>query len=101
MKIRAGEKFYSAACGAAVIVVRAPGEEIDLACGDEAMTTDAPAVVANTEVKGDEAGTLIGKRYVDIESGIELLCIKSGKCSITVSGRPVTLKDAKPLPSSD
>ena len=46
-------------------------------------------------------GTKLGKRYVDEELGLELLCTKPGEGSLGVSGRALTLKGAKPLPSSD
>ena len=43
----------------------------------------------------------MGKRYVDDEIGIELLCTRSGSGALTVDGRVLTLKGAKPLPASD
>ena len=44
---------------------------------------------------------LLGKRYVDDESDIEVLCTKAGDGALAVDGRPLVLKTAKPLPSSD
>ena len=46
-------------------------------------------------------GTLLGKRYNDDASGIELLCTKAGEGSLSLGSTPITVKDAKPLPSSD
>jgi hypothetical protein len=47
-------------------------------------------------------GTQLGKRYTaDTDSGLELLVTKPGSCGLTVNGAPVTMKEAKPLPSSD
>jgi len=46
-------------------------------------------------------GTMLGKRYVDDASGIEVLCTKAGVGTITFDGRTLLLKEAKPLPSSD
>ena len=46
-------------------------------------------------------GTVVGKRYVDDESGIELLGSKAGAGSLAVDGRALRLKEAKPLPASD
>jgi hypothetical protein len=46
-------------------------------------------------------GSLIGKRFADPESGLELLVTKAGEGSLAVNGVTVPLKEAKPLPSSD
>ena len=45
--------------------------------------------------------TLVGKRYADEELGIELLCTRAGEGSLSVGDRPLPVKGAKPLPSSD
>jgi hypothetical protein len=50
---------------------------------------------------GHDAGTQVGKRYTDEVSGLELLCTKAGKGSLSLGSTPLLLKDAKPLPSSD
>lgn len=47
------------------------------------------------------AGTLLGKRYTDVATGIEVLCTKAGTGTLSLDGRPLDLKEAKPLPSSD
>jgi hypothetical protein len=52
----------------------------------------------------DEApaqGTLLGKRYADPESGLEVLCTKAGTGLLTLGDAPLRVKDARPLPSSD
>jgi len=46
-------------------------------------------------------GTLLGKRYADGDTGLELLCTKAGEGSLSLGGTPLALKEAKPLPSSD
>jgi hypothetical protein len=46
-------------------------------------------------------GTALGKRYVDAEGTVEILCTKSGAGSLHLDGRPLSLKESKPLPSSD
>ena len=43
----------------------------------------------------------IGKRYVDEESGLEVLGAKPGKGSLAFTGAAMTIKGAKPLPASD
>jgi hypothetical protein len=48
-----------------------------------------------------ENAALLGKRYIDEISALELLCNKSGKGTLTLDGRALTFKEAKKLPSSD
>ena len=43
----------------------------------------------------------MGKRYVDEAGDLELLCTKPGEGSLTLAETPLTVKGAKPLPSSD
>jgi hypothetical protein len=44
---------------------------------------------------------VIGKRFADSESGLELLVTKAGEGSLAVDGITIPLKVAKPLPASD
>ena len=46
-------------------------------------------------------GTLIGKRYVNAAGDLELLCTEPGAGTLAAAGAPLTVKGAKPLPSSD
>ncbi|MET7770916.1 hypothetical protein [Nocardia sp. NPDC005366] len=86
----------------ALIVVRAPAGEIALTCGGAQMvagkagTGDGSAIDPNRNF-----GTQLGKRYVDEEVGVEVLCTKGGQGSLAVGDRPLEIKQAKPLPSSD
>jgi hypothetical protein len=45
--------------------------------------------------------SLIGKRYVHEPSGLEILCTKGGQGTLAAGDEPLTVKAAKPLPSSD
>jgi hypothetical protein len=91
----------SAVCDTQVVVVRAPGEPVDLRCGGAAMVPldddGTPGTLDPTEAEG----TLLGKRYADEDLGLELLCTKPGQGSLTCEGTRLPLKGAKPLPSSD
>jgi len=102
MQIKPGSRWKSAVDTTEVVVVRPPKGEVSLECGGHPMVavgSDAPEGLA---LSPDFAGgTAVGKRYVDEESGIELLGAKAGQSSLAVDGRPLTLKDAKPLPASD
>lgn len=102
MELRAGQRLRSTVCDAQVIVVRAPSGPAELGCGG------APLVPDGTETGGEATldpaladGPVLGKRYADDEVGLELLCTKAGKGTLTVDGRPLPLKSAKPLPASD
>ena len=102
MKLRPGQKLHSAVCEAQAVVVRAPSTEVDLRCGGAPLHEDGHEPAAGAALDpalGD--GPLLGKRYADDELGLELLCTRAGKGALTVDGRPLGLKGAKPLPSSD
>jgi len=100
MELTPGMKLRSGACEAQFIVVRAASGDLDLRCGGAPLLSgdeegEAPLDPAHAE------GSLLGKRYADEEHGLELLCTKAGKGSLTLDGAPMGLKSAKPLPSSD
>lgn len=54
-----------------------------------------------TVESGLDGNALLGKRYSDEATGIELLCTKGGPGQLACDGRPLVVKAAKPLPSSD
>jgi len=84
------------------MVVKAPAGEYDIRCGGPEMlagTTTAPEGAQLDPAQAE--GTLIGKRYVDAEEKVELLCTKGGKGSLVLNGVALAVKQAKQLPSSD
>lgn len=99
-ELRAGTRLRSMVCTTEVVVVRPA--VVALACGGQPMVPlDG---VGEDDVTLDEThaeGTLLGKRYTDPGSGLEVLCIKAGKGSLSLGDVPMQLKQAKPLPSSD
>ncbi len=102
MDLKPGQKLHSAVCDAQFVVVRPSKEPVELGCGGAPLVADgeeAPAGVALDASLGD--GALIGKRYADEDSGLELLCTRGGVGAVTVNGAPLALKGAKPLPASD
>jgi len=102
MDIKPGSRWKSAVCDAQMVVVRPPKHAGELQCGGVAVLELADATVASGDVHANHAGgVMIGKRYTDAESGIEVLGAKAGKGSLAFDGRPLQLKDAKPLPASD
>lgn len=102
MELRPGTRLKSPVSTTEVVVVKAPSSAVDLRCGGQPMVSLADAVVTSGHPDpGYASGTLIGKRYADPDSGLELLCIKPGKGSLSLGDAPLLVKAAKPLPSSD
>jgi hypothetical protein len=102
MELRPGQKLHSAVCDAQVVVVRAPSGDVEVGCGGAPLLEDgqdAPAGATLDASLGD--GPLVGKRYADEDAGLELLCTRAGTGALTLAGRALLVKGAKPLPSSD
>lgn len=98
--LKAGGRFKSAVCDTQVMVIKAPAGEFSLACGGVDMI--APTATGSGELDPTLAGeTLIGKRYVNADESLELLCTKGGMGTLTLDGEPLEIKQAKQLPSSD
>ena len=96
--MKPGTRLKSAACDTEVMVIRAGAGTIE--CGGVAMGEEKPTTAAALSADFSD-GTLMGKRYVDADGQYELLCVKPGKGSLSVSGVALATKDAKPLPASD
>ena len=101
MKVQAGSRLWSSACSTEVIVVRCGTGDVDLQCGGLPMTATASEPRQRSLVATAPGGTALGKRYVDDASGIEVLCTKAGNGLLSNGDRPLVMKEAKPLPSSD
>jgi hypothetical protein len=100
MQLKPGLRLQSVACDTQVIVVRGGGD-LDVRCGGAPMVP-VDTAAERQGLEGDFAGgTLMGKRYADAESGLELLCTKPGEGSLAIGTVVIPTKDAKPLPSSD
>lgn len=102
LTLKPGTRLFSAVSATELIVVRAPADDVDLTIGGSPALTDA---ADRDESAGAAAGhdgdALLGKRYVDADDTIELLCTKPGAGLPAVGGEVLSLKDAKPLPASD
>jgi hypothetical protein len=100
-QLKAGTRIQSAVCSTEVMVVQTPGGEVDVRCGGApmlALGVPKSGGAVDTRFAG---GTQIGKRYVNAAGDLELLCTKPGPGSLSVGDTPLSLKEAKPLPSSD
>ena len=100
--LKAGTRLKSAVCNTEVMVVAAPKDEVDVSCGGApllALGGEAPEGGEIAEGAGE--GTQIGKRYINEAGDLEILCTKPGEGSLASGGALLTIKGAKPLPSSD
>lgn len=100
--LKPGARFKSTVCDTQVMVVKAPAGEFELRCGGADVVGAAVAVAAGGAPDPALAGeTLIGKRYVNADESLELLCTKGGKGTLSLNGTALEIKQAKQLPSSD
>jgi hypothetical protein len=98
--LKPGEHLYGSQCLTEMIVLKAPGGDVVVACGGEATSSKKASVPAVAPTPG-AIPTLLGKRYADDELGIELLCVKGCAEQLSVNGVPLLVREAKPLPASD
>ena len=102
MQLKPGVRLRSATDETEVVVVRAPADEVDLRCGGHPMVAIDAEPPAGLDVDAAFAeGTQMGKRYADEDTGLELLCTKPGRGTLSLGSTAVPVKGAKPLPSSD
>ncbi|WP_018499940.1 hypothetical protein [Parafrankia discariae] len=100
--VKPGTRYKSTVCDTEVIVVKPAAGAVDLRCGGHpVIEVGAEAPAGLTLDPAFSAGTPLGKRFADPESGLELLATKAGAGSLSIGDVPLPLKDAKPLPSSD
>ena len=100
--LKAGTRLRSAVCNTEVMVVAAPGDDVELTCGGAPMVelgTEPPA--GGSIAEDAREGTQIGKRDVNAGGDLEVLCTRPGEGSLGVRGGALEVKGAKPLPSSD
>lgn len=102
MEIKAGSRLKSAVCNTEVIAVKAPGTDMDIRCGGVPMI-DPSETAADGQTPDAAAadGTQMGKRYVDEDETVELLCTKPGDGSLGIGNALLAIKESKPLPASD
>ena len=101
-QLKAGTRMRSAVCATEVMVVAAPADEVEVTCGGAPMIGISDDPPAGASISSDAAaGTALGKRYVNEAGDLEVLCTKPGEGSLGVGGALLSLKEAKPLPSSD
>jgi hypothetical protein len=97
--LKPGTRLRSNVGHTEIIVVRPPATPVELWCGGQPMTVNLET--GATATSSSEHDTVLGKRYVDIETGLEVLCTKAGPGVLTVDGSPLTIKAPSALPASD
>lgn len=92
-----GTRLKSAVCDGEFMVIKS-GDGDKLTCGGLPVSEDP----ARSDGNFDQMhGCLVGKRYVNEESTVEILCVKSGNGSLFYDGEELMTKDTKKLPSTD
>lgn len=102
MELKPGSRWRSAVCDTEVVVVRRPDRPVTFRIGGAGAL---PAGAGEPASTGPDAaladGTLLGKRYADEVTGLQVLCTRSGSGTITIDGRRVTVVTPRQLPASD
>ena len=100
--MKAGLRLKSAVCSTVIMVLRAPVMQADVRCGGVAMIELDGVAAPDARLDPTQAqGTLIGKRYLDAQDRVEILCTQGGEGSLTFDGVAMKVKQPKALPSSD
>ena len=101
-RLKPGTRLRSAVCTTEVMVIQAPAHDVDVRCGGAALLDLAAQRAPGATPAPDAAGgTQLGKRYVNAAGDLELLCTKPGPGTLALGDAALTIKGAKPLPSSD
>ena len=100
LEIKPGLRLKSQVCTGEAMVVKGTG--VELTCGGVPMIGADEAADDNLTADQEHMyDCLIGKRYVNAEETIEVLCVKAGEGSFGVDGQMLMGKETKRLPSSD
>ncbi|MDQ2754224.1 MAG: hypothetical protein M3R71_01595 [Actinomycetota bacterium] len=104
--LRAGGRLACPQCPTEVVVVRAANGDPSITCQGVGLVdiTEPRALAGHAGDRADQPagdGPLLGKRYVDEQTDLELLCTKAGPGTLACDGRPLGIRAPKPLPSSD
>jgi hypothetical protein len=102
VELRPGTRLKSSVDATEVIVVKPPAGPASIRCGGAEMIlatdTSTPRGTIDPAAAG---GSLLGKRYIDADAGLELLCTRPGEGTLSVDGRELQIKAAIALPTTD
>jgi hypothetical protein len=100
-ELKTGARLKSTVCDGEIMVVSTPGGDINLTCGGAPMA-EAGADAERVAINPDHAvGIVIGKRYINEDETLEVLCVKAGEGSLALDGNLLLQKDTKKLPKTD
>lgn len=91
-----GQRIKSSVCSTEVMVITAPNGALNLTCGGVAMGDSTGSIQAD-----HAEGSVIGKRYINGDGSLELLCVVPGDGSLAVDGERLKIKESKKLPKTD
>lgn len=94
--VTAGKRLYSTASNVEVIVVK--GADVILECAGSPMT-DVKPQAPGASMQGETIQ--LSKRYLDEQTGLLVLCTKSGIGPLSIDGRQLRIQATQALPSSD
>ena len=86
LNLKPGSRLYSTSCTTEVVVVRAPAAEVAVSCCGAPVSEQASEGGDSDRPEGTEDAVLIGKRYSDEVTGMELLCTKGGYGRLACDG---------------
>jgi hypothetical protein len=98
-ELTVGKRLHSAACHTEIIVIRAPQLRTELSCAGAPMGA-AEAARSATSAGGADHGVVLGKRYVDEQTGLEVLCTKAGAGPLVARGQATNWRVATPPSAS-
>jgi hypothetical protein len=97
MALKPGMRLGATSSTCEVMIIRVPRTTEVLSCAGTEMRAGAQP---DDHVVSD-ATVLLGKRYTDQHSGVEVLCVKPGGGPLRIGDRELIQSAAKPLPASD
>ena len=98
--LKPGLRLKSAVCDGEAMIVKAI--DVELTCGGVPMVANDEEPAAGAEADPEHMyQCLIGKRYVNADETLEVLCVKTGEGSFGYDGQMLMGKETKRLPSSD
>ncbi|MBA4025357.1 MAG: hypothetical protein C0482_23625 [Gordonia sp.] len=101
MQLKNGLSLVSVVDTTNVIVIRVSRPDAVLTCGGAPMRIKGEEYELAAPDEAFQGGSILGKRYVDADGAIEVLCTKGGPSSLALDGIALTILQAKPLPASD
>jgi hypothetical protein len=103
MSLTVGTRLRSRVCETEIMVVRPPATDLVLHCGGAPMATfDEEMTPTDVPTPHWDGGSRLGKRYTSVrDDSLEVLVTREGKGTLGDGEGPLSVRESKPLPSSD